>query len=134
MPDSMLGFALELIHSQWFFTPPYPTQSFKDQICIITGANSGLGFEAARHITRLGANKVILAVRNPDKGAAAKASIEESTRITGVVEVWQLDLGSYESVMEFAARAMSLPRIDVLLENAGVSLFKWSMAEGQEET
>jgi NAD(P)-dependent dehydrogenase (short-subunit alcohol dehydrogenase family) len=134
MADSLLFFPFQFYYSQLFVTPPYPTQSFEEQICIVTGASAGLGLEAARHITRLGAAKVILAVRNLDKGAAAKATIEESTKRIGVVEVWQLDLTSFESVKEFAARARKLPRLDVLLENAGVSLFKWSMAEGHEET
>lgn len=57
----------------------------------------GLGLEAARHFTRLNAERVILGVRNLEKGEAAKNSIEESTNRKGAVEVWQLDLTSYES-------------------------------------
>jgi retinol dehydrogenase 12 len=134
MTDSVWLFPFYFLHSQYFFTPPYPTKSFEGQICIVTGSSGGLGLEAARHMTRLGAAKVILAVRNLEKGEVAKASIEESTKRNGVVEVWKLDLASYETVKEFSAKAKKLPRLDVLLENAGLSHFAWTMAEGQEET
>jgi retinol dehydrogenase 12 len=131
---SLLTYPFEFLYSQWFVRLPYPKKSFEGQVCIVTGSNTGLGLEAAKHLTRLGASKVILAVRNLDKGAAAKTSIEESTKRTGVVEVWQLNLSSYESVKEFAAKAQKLPRIDVLLENAGISTLNWAMAEDHEET
>jgi retinol dehydrogenase-12 len=100
----------------------------------VTGANVGLGLEAARHITRLNAEKVILACRTVSKGEAAKASIEESTGRKGAVEVWQLDLGSYDSVQAFAKRALELPRLDVVLENAGVAIPHYSRAEDNEAT
>ncbi|CAH0047341.1 unnamed protein product [Clonostachys solani] len=87
---------------------------------IVTGANSGLGFEAAKHLVSLGAGKVILAVRNLSAGEKAKAKIEASTGKTGSAEVWQLDLSNYESVKSFAKRAtLELDCIDALIENAG---------------
>jgi retinol dehydrogenase-12 len=129
------GFFLNFLKSQWMFTPTYPTTSYEGQTVIVTGANVGLGFEAARHITRLGASKVILAVRSVSKGEEAKKSIEESEKRSGVVEVWQLDLSSYASVEEFAARVnKELPRLDVILENAGISTMSFSLAEGNEAT
>ncbi|KAF7505166.1 hypothetical protein GJ744_001232 [Endocarpon pusillum] len=114
---------------------PYPETTFTDQVVIVTGSNVGLGFEAAKHCTRLNAAKVILAVRNLDKGNAAKRAIEEATgRRGGVVEVWPLDLSSYESVKAFAQRAMRLPRLDVLLENAGIAGPPYRLAEDNEST
>lgn len=85
----------------------------------MTGSNVGLGLEAARHFVRLGAEKVILAVRSIEKGEDAKKNIEQSEKSSGVVEVWQLDLSSYESVKQFAKRADGLKRIDAVVENAG---------------
>ena len=111
---------------------PYPDYSFNGQNVIVTGANTGLGFEAAKHFVRLSAEKVILAVRNADKGKEAKRRIEQETGKCGVVEVWQLDLSSYESVKRFTNKAKNLPRIDVLLENAGVASASWDTAEGSE--
>ena len=94
----------------------------------------GLGLEAARHFTRLGAARVILAVRSLSKGEAAKQSIEETTERKGVVEVWHLDLGNYESVKEFAKKAQGLDRLDALVENAGVANTSWSVMEDDEAT
>jgi NAD(P)-dependent dehydrogenase (short-subunit alcohol dehydrogenase family) len=89
---------------------------------IVTGANVGLGFEAAQHLVNLGAATVILAVRNLAAGDAAKAKIEESTGRSGVAEVWHLDMSSYDSVQTFAQKASTdLDRIDALIENAGVA-------------
>lgn len=96
--------------------------------------SSTAGLEAARHIAKLGASKLIIAVRSVEKGNAAKQSIEESTHCDpSVIEVWQLDLCSYESVKAFASRATNtLDRLDVLLENAGVALERWDWAEDNE--
>jgi len=49
--------------------PPY---SFASQTVIITGANTGLGLETARHIVSLGASKAILGIRTLSKGLSAK--------------------------------------------------------------
>ncbi len=120
------------LHSQLLVTPPVPTTSFAGKTVIVTGSNTGLGLEAARHIHRLGASLLILAVRNRDKGLAAQQSIlasgsEGPGRSSGSggergrVEVWDLDLSSYASVQAFAARANGLERVDALCENAGVA-------------
>ena len=132
MPDMQSPIAF--IRSQLFYTPPYPTKKYTGQTIIVTGSNTGLGLEAARHFVRLDAAKVILAVRTPAKGEAAKKSIQESTGRTGVVQVWPLDLSHYESVKEFAERAQGLERLDLLVENAGIVTFKFSMMEENEST
>lgn len=66
------------------------------------------------------------------KGARkAKASIEASTQCgPNVIECWFLDLCSYDSVKAFAARCNTLPRLDCLLENAGVSKYRFYKTEG----
>jgi NAD(P)-dependent dehydrogenase (short-subunit alcohol dehydrogenase family) len=99
---------------------------------IVTGANVGLGLEAARHLAAVGAGKVILAVRNAGAGAAAKADIDATTGVApNVVEVWSLDLSSYASVKAFAKRAEAeLERIDGLIENAAIAPSKRELAEG----
>jgi retinol dehydrogenase-12 len=129
-----LSFLLGLLKSQYLVSLPVPTKSFEGQTVIVTGANTGLGFEAAKHITKLGAAKVIIACRSVEKGEAAKKKIEETTKVTGTIEVWQLDLSSYASVKDFAARASKLDRLDVLLENAGISTTTFTMAEEDEST
>lgn len=122
------------IKSQIFTTLPYPTKKFTSQTIIVTGSNIGMGLEAARHFVRLDAAKVILAVRSTSKGESAKKSIEESEQRLGVVEVWELDLARYESLLAFAVKAKGLNRLDVVVGNAGVFPFEFSMAEEDELT
>lgn len=101
---------------------PYPTQQFTSQTVIITGSNTGIGLEAARHIVRLNAARVILAVRSPSKGEAAARSIAESTGRDGICEVWELDMASYASIQAFSKRVAGLDRLDAVILNA--SIFK----------
>ncbi|KAI1803531.1 putative short-chain dehydrogenase/reductase family protein [Daldinia bambusicola] len=102
---------------------------------IITGSNTGLGLEAAKHLVRCKAKKIVIAVRNVKAGEAAKAEIENVTKIRGVAEVWHVDLASFQSVKGFAKKASeSLDRIDGLIESAGIALDRISIAEGYEMT
>lgn len=125
---------MSFVYEQLFVKPSYPTGDHSGQTVIVTGSNTGLGLEAARHFTRLNAAKVILAVRNTEKGDQAKQSIEQTTGRQSVVEVWQLDLSSYESTKAFANRAEGLKRLDIVLENAGVAKGQYSVSEDNEST
>lgn len=129
-----MSFLAKFLYDQLITGLPIPQTSFSGQTIIVTGSNVGLGLEAARHFARLHAAKVILAVRNLEKGEAAKKSIEESTQRTGVVEVWQLDLSSYESVKQFVKRAEGLNRLDAIVENAGIATHKYRVSEDNEST
>ncbi|KAL2038248.1 hypothetical protein N7G274_008897 [Stereocaulon virgatum] len=129
-----MAFLMNFLYTQLFLTLPYPTSDFSGKTIIVTGSNVGLGLEAARHFTRLNAEKVILGVRNLDKGEAAKKSIEETTSKLGVVEVWQLDLATYESTKQFAKRVEGLKRLDAVVENAGIATTRYRVAEDNEST
>ncbi|KAI1633570.1 short-chain dehydrogenase [Biscogniauxia mediterranea] len=120
-----------LLGSQ-FTSLPYPDTDCTGKVVIVTGANVGLGLEAARHFVRLNAAKVILGCRNVDKGEAAKADIVASTGREGVIEVWQVDLSSFESVKEFCQRADTLDRLDIVLENAALATQEYQVCEGYE--
>ncbi len=124
----------KFLYDQLFLTLPHPTADHSGQTIIVTGANVGLGLEAARHFTRLNADKVVLGVRNLEKGESAKKSIEEATKRKGVVEVWQLDLTSYESTKQFVKKAESLKRLDTVVENAGIATREYRVAEDNEAT
>lgn len=133
--DGKMTFLSDLLYSQLLVTLPYPTVPLTGQTIIITGANTGLGFEAAKHCVRLGAVKVILAVRNVFNGVRAQTAIENAYPATqGVVDVWYLDLLSTASIKAFAAKAIELDRLDVLLENAGILTTTWKTFEGMEST
>jgi NAD(P)-dependent dehydrogenase (short-subunit alcohol dehydrogenase family) len=84
------------------------------RVAVVTGANTGLGFDTARALAEHGAS-VVLAVRDVEKGKQAAA------RISGDVTVQELDLTSLESIRAAAADLHTThPKIDLLINNAGV--------------
>lgn len=125
---------LRFIHSQLFVKLPVPSTSYTGKTVVITGANVGLGKEAARHFAHLGASSIILAVRSLEKGEAAKADIETTTKCAKeVVKVWKLDMSSYASVIEFAMRVeKELERVDIAVLNAGIATQKFEIMELDE--
>jgi NAD(P)-dependent dehydrogenase (short-subunit alcohol dehydrogenase family) len=122
------------LYSQLFTHLPYPTGDYSGQTIVITGSNVGLGKEAARHFARMGASKLILAVRNLQRGQDAKEDILSTTgRKEDIIDVWEVDMASYASVEKFAARVDSeLDRVDIFLANAGIAPGKYGLAEGNE--
>ncbi len=81
---------------------------------VVTGANSGIGLRAADALARVGAH-VVFAVRDPERGRAAAATVNGST------EVRRLDLADLSSVREFADAWQGRP-LDLLINNAGVMM------------
>lgn len=87
------------------------------QSVLITGANAGLGREAARQLAQQkGIEKIYLACRNPDKAQVAKAALERETG-RSIFEVVVMDVTSRASVRDAVAK-LSTP-IDALVLNAG---------------
>ena len=130
-----MGWFTSFLYSQLFVTLPEPTRDFSGQTIIVTGSNTGLGLEAARHLSRLNADLVILAVRNTEKGEAAKQTILASTqRSQTSIEVWELDMQSYDSIRAFCSRAEKLQRLDAVLENAGIQTKYFKLVGGFEST
>ncbi|KAI3317544.1 putative short-chain dehydrogenase [Xylariaceae sp. AK1471] len=123
------------LYSQLFKRIPYPTGSFAGKTVVITGSNGGLGKEAARHFARLGVSRLILAVRRLDAGEDAKREIESTTSIgKNAIQVWQLDMATYASVQDFAARLNAeLDRVDIFIANAGIARSAFHVAEDNEE-
>jgi NAD(P)-dependent dehydrogenase (short-subunit alcohol dehydrogenase family) len=94
-----------------------PDQS--GRLAVVTGANSGLGFDTAAVLADKGAH-VVLAVRNVDKGNDAVNRIKAKSP-DAVVAVQELDLTSLESIRKAAEQLRAdHPRIDLLINNAGV--------------
>jgi NAD(P)-dependent dehydrogenase (short-subunit alcohol dehydrogenase family) len=88
----------------------------KGRVAVVTGANTGLGFETARALAARGA-PVVRAVRDVEKGKKAAA------RISGDVGVQALDLTSLNSVRDASAELHAKhASIDLLINNAGVMM------------
>jgi NAD(P)-dependent dehydrogenase (short-subunit alcohol dehydrogenase family) len=100
----------------------WTTADIPDQtgrIAVITGANTGLGYETAAALAGHGA-RVVLAVRNLDKGKDAAARITATSRHADVA-LQELDLTSLDSIRAAAEQLRSAhDSIDLLINNAGV--------------
>lgn len=126
------------IHNQFRSTPKYPPKGtdLSGKTAIITGANTGLGFESAHQLLALKLTHLIIAVRSMSKGEVAATDLRKR-HPHATIEVWPLDMASYDSVQAFARRAQQdLQRIDMVILNAGVSngSFRIAAATGHEET
>lgn len=98
-------------------THDMPSQ--KGRIVLVTGGTSGMGYEDALALARAGA-EVIIAARNPERGAQAIARIRESVP-DAKVQFENVDLADLSSVRDLAQRLnQRLPRLDVLINNAAV--------------
>jgi NAD(P)-dependent dehydrogenase (short-subunit alcohol dehydrogenase family) len=87
------------------------------KVIIVTGGNSGLGYESVKAFAKKGA-EVILASRSFEKGEAAKKAIGE---IKGNISVLPLDLMDFYSIKNFTEKFhQKYKRLDVLLNNAGI--------------
>lgn len=89
------------------------------KVAVVTGANSGLGFESSRAFAEKGAT-VVMAVRSISKGEQAREEILAEYPQASL-DVIKLDMGSLESIRDFVdAFKSKYNRLDILLNNAGV--------------
>ena len=106
----------------------------KNQVCIVTGANSGIGEETALSLAKLGAT-VILLCRNYERGnITLKNIISESNNKN--VELMLCDLSSQNSIFDFTSKFKNkYDRLNVLINNAGILLNKRTISvDGIENT
>ncbi|KAI1070694.1 hypothetical protein LB507_006645 [Fusarium sp. FIESC RH6] len=124
---------LHFIRVQLSFKPvPVTDVDLTGQTAIVTGSNCGIGLEVSRQLLNLGLDKLILAVRNEHKGKAAAIDLaagRDPPLKDGTIEVWKLDLDSYDSVVSFGSRARLLTRLDLVFLNAGIVLAKCAFNE-----
>ncbi|MFD2416644.1 oxidoreductase [Amycolatopsis pigmentata] len=105
----------------------------RGRIAVVTGANSGVGFETARLLAERGA-QVVLACRNLAKAAAA-CDLIRATVPDAELRTVELDLASAPSVRAAAARiGAEFDRIDLLINNAGASFGTLTLVDGTERT
>ena len=116
---------------QWvrdqFSDLPLVSEDLEGRIVIVTGANTGLGFECAKHFLRMKPAKLILAVRSIEKGQAAALRMFDQTKEmrSDIIDVWELDMACFDSVQAFSQRIETLPRLDIAVLNAGVVTSSW---------
>ncbi|KAE9392323.1 NAD(P)-binding protein [Gymnopus androsaceus JB14] len=94
--------------------------SLEGKTVVLTGANSGIGFEAVKHFATMNPARIIMACRSKERGEQALEEIKSKTGFANI-ELWLLDLNSFASVKAFADRFDAEGgRLDILVENAGL--------------
>ncbi|KAK8132100.1 hypothetical protein PG999_000273 [Apiospora kogelbergensis] len=117
---------LQFVRRQFSGAPPAVSRNDVDlagKTAIVTGANGGIGLECCRQLLDLGVSKLILAVRDEEKGEAARETLMAGRPdASQAMEVWKLNLASYDSVVAFAKRAETItPPLSIAILNAGVN-------------
>ncbi|KAH0841731.1 hypothetical protein AYO21_01038 [Fonsecaea monophora] len=121
-------------------TPQLPQVDLTGRTILVTGANSGLGLDAARLLVQLNCSTIVLACRTLAKGDQAKETILQSIssetrgRPQPTIIVFELDLCSFPSVVAFSERCKDLPRLDAAILNAGIQRTEFTLVEGYEMT
>lgn len=141
LPASIAG---TFFRNQFLTTIPLPTPASHPDIAgkcaIVTGSNTGLGFEAARQLLALGLSHLVMGVRSLEAGQVAADGLRKYSKDSSntKIDVWHLDMESYDSVQAFAKRCdKELPRrVDMAILNAGVAHTKFSTvpSTGHEPT
>ncbi|KAK6521231.1 hypothetical protein TWF506_001456 [Arthrobotrys conoides] len=120
--------------------PSIPSSTdLRGQSALVTGSNTGIGFENARQFLQLKASPVYLAVRNLEKGEEAKKLLLDDPEVKSknpgaVVEIYQVDMASFESVAAFAKKFSEVKKLNIAVLNAGVSFFKYIPTKDGYET
>lgn len=129
-PDKEASFS-NFFYRQFFVTPSVLSPddaNLRGRTAIVTGSNSGLGLECSRQLLDLGLSKLIVAVRNEAKGQTAKANMSKDRNLAvDAIQIWKLDLNSYESITAFVERVKSLDHLDIVVLNAGVSSDRYTL-------
>jgi NAD(P)-dependent dehydrogenase (short-subunit alcohol dehydrogenase family) len=117
-------------NSKWRFDN-IPDQS--ERVVVVTGANSGIGFQFTRHMVRKNA-RVVMACRDETRGREALNQIKLEFP-QGYVEMRLLDLNSKESIHEFANSMLrDFDHLDILNHNAGTMMQGVEFIDGVEKT
>ncbi|KAK2882749.1 hypothetical protein FQN49_000061 [Arthroderma sp. PD_2] len=131
---------LAFFKRQFFAEPPIASRKEVDlagKTAIVTGSNTGLGLECSGQLLDLGLSKLIIAVRSESKGEEAKKNLLAGRNAEDhTIEVWKLDLSSYDSITAFVERTRGLDNINYVVNNAALTKksFAINKSTGHEET
>ncbi len=103
----------------------------KDAICIVTGANSGVGKATVKQLVELGIH-VVMVVRNEEKG---KKALEEIKAVTGKdsMEIMLCDFASQKSIRNFASKFKNrYKKLNILINNHGLMTNKKLITDGNK--
>jgi NAD(P)-dependent dehydrogenase (short-subunit alcohol dehydrogenase family) len=120
--------------------PPTPDgTNLTGKTIIVIGANTGLGFEAARQFLSLGASRLILACRSISKGEDAATVLRadpliKSVNADAVIQVFELDLDDYQSGIRFTQKVKAeVNELDILLNNGGIATISYEKSKSGHE-
>ncbi|KAJ5713014.1 uncharacterized protein N7483_010195 [Penicillium malachiteum] len=128
-PSTVPFFPRQFIKNQFCSTPKYldPSTDLSGKVSIVTGSNTGLGFECSDQLLSFKLSHLIIAVRSSTKGEDAAAKLRKKYP-GATIDVWVLDMSSYESIQAFVERAeKELTRLDIAILNAGVAGMKFQI-------
>ena len=141
----------DMFNIQQPVAPPLSDELFVGKTVLVTGANTGLDFSASRTFLRLGASRLILAVRSLSNGEAARTQLLSGIEIQqrnphATIEILHLDLEDYSSVMSCTDKLRTFcggvrdsalengKGLDVMVLNAGASIFNYQRTKDGHET
>ncbi|KAJ3780032.1 hypothetical protein GGU11DRAFT_779093 [Lentinula aff. detonsa] len=111
----------DMLEEQKKGMPPVVKSDLTGKIVMITGANSGIGFEAAKHFAIMNPARLIVVCRTVAKAQDSIQKIEAETGYKNA-QPMALELSSFHSISEFVTQAhKTLDRLDILVENAAIS-------------
>ncbi|TEY85262.1 hypothetical protein BOTCAL_0015g00510 [Botryotinia calthae] len=109
---------MDFLRAQFTKIPKLKLVNLSKSTILITGANAGLGLEAAREILLSKPERLILAVRDVEKGNVAKKELQNGMTSSTQIDVHKLDHSSFRSVQNFV-KGLEGQRVDIAILNAG---------------
>ncbi|KAF9489181.1 short-chain dehydrogenase [Pleurotus eryngii] len=124
----------DFVKGQWTAAPAVERADLTGKTVVVVGANTGIGYEAAKHFASMNPGRLIMACRSQERGNAAVTNLKKSTGFDRA-ELWLVDLCSFASVKAFADKfEKEVERIDILVANAAIIPHAYEVTKDGWET